>query len=224
MPISNADFSGNTFVLDPMELTMKQVTLITNIINNIQANKGLVEGVSQDSETKLNEVIAEVNALQDGTSVNIAELEQKINAILFLESEAGNDSFVGAFTKLYEAVNGRKETDAFTMEVNSSPAGVFALDLTPFGFTTQDEYEVFVQPVTTANGQALEATFAKDSVTSGNITLRDKDRLSFAANDESFYEAQVKGAVKVTVIVVKTATPITASITEVDGDARQFGA
>jgi len=224
MSISNADFSGNTFVLDPMSLTDRQVTLISNIINNIQANRNLIGDVSHDTEDKMNEVIDAVNDLQSGTSVDIDALEAKIQAMLFLESEAGNDSFVGAFTKLFTAINGRKETDAFTMGVRSSPNGRVALDLSNFGFTSHNEYEVFVQPVTAPNGQALDATFFKDTLTSGTITLRDKDRLSFVENAESFYDASVKGMVMLTVIVVKTARPITASITEVDGDERTFGA
>jgi len=223
MPLINADFSANTFVLDPMLLTDTQKTLMTNIIANITANKGLTESVSSASQTKLNEVIAEVNALQEGTSVDIVALQAQIDAILFLESEAGNDSFVGAFTKLFDAINSRKETDAFTLPVTASPNGQVALDLSSFGFSALSEFEVLPQPVTSASGQNIDVTFEKDTLSQGILTIRDGDRLSFADNAESYYDAATKGSINITVIVVKTATPIVADLTEVDGDDVHLG-
>jgi hypothetical protein len=224
MPIQNADLTtGTGFVLEPMNLTDTQKVLVTNIIANIQGNEAGIDALAEDSQAKLNEVITAVNDLKDGTDTDIATLESNINAIMFLESEAGNDSFVGLFTKLYESINNKKEALAFTLDVAESPNGEVLLDLSAYNFQSTEEYEVLPSMVTDATGRSLGVDFKKVNVNGGILTIRDKDRLQFGDNPEARYDAAVKGAVQITVVIVRTAIALQGDLTEVDGDKVHLG-
>ena len=224
MAIENATLtSGTGFVLAPMNLTDTQKTLVSNIIENIHGNESGIENLATESQEKLNEVISAVNSLKEGTDTDIATLEDNINAILYLESEAGNDSFVGLFTKLYTAINEKKEALAFILDVESSENGQVLLDLSAYGFTSMTEYEVLPSMVTDDTGRSLSVDFKKVNQNGGILTIRDKDRLQFGDNAEARYDAAVKGEVQVTVVIVRTASPIKADLTEVDGDHVHLG-
>ena len=221
--ITPVDLTPDTFTLTPMVLTDSSKVLVESIIANITSGEQNLEDLAQGSQDKLNEVITAVNDMKAGYDVDFEALEEKIEAILFLESEAGNDSFVGLFTKLFVAINGRKEPVAFTKNIVASPLGKVSVDLTAYGFSALDEFEVIPAVVTDIAGKSIECTFRKVSLVEGELTLRDADRLMFAENTESFYEAEVKGAVSVTVMMVKTATAIHGDLVEVDGDEVHLG-
>jgi hypothetical protein len=224
MPIQNADLTAGTgFVLEPMNLTDTQKVLVTNIIANIQGNEAGIDALAEDSQAKLNEVITAVNDLKDGTDTDIATLESNINAIMYLESEAGNDSFVGLFSKLYESINNKKEALAFTLDVAESPNGEVLLDLSAYNFQSTEEYEVLPSIVTDATGRSLGVDFKKVNVNGGILTIRDKDRLQFGDNPEARYDAFVKGKVQITVVIVRTAVALQGDLTEVDGDKVHLG-
>jgi hypothetical protein len=222
MPITQTNFT-QVEVLKPMLMTDTQKTLVGNIIDNITADRDALATLKDESQAKFNEVIDSVNALQEGTDVDIAALEDNINAILYLESEAGNESFTGMFTKLFKAINDRKETLAFTTQVTSSPNGQVILDLTAYEFKSLSEYELQVAVTTDDSGRNLEATAKKLSTTQAVVTIRDNDRLSFVENAESFYDAAVKGQVELVTIIVRTAKPIGGHLTSVAGVETHLG-
>jgi len=224
MPILDADLtSGTGFVLEPMNLTDTQKVLVTNIIANIHGNESGIANLAEESQAKLNEVITSINSLKEGTDTDIATLESNINAILYLESEAGNDSFVGLFTKLYTAINEKKEALAFTLDVAESPNGQVLLDLSAYGFQSTDEFEVLPSMVTEEHGRSLGVDFKKVNVNGGLLTIRDKDRLQFGDNPEARYDAATKGAVQVTVVIVRTAVALEADIDTVAGEHVHLG-
>ena len=218
-----ANFNANEFTLAPMLLSQSQLTLFNNIIANIRDNEVMYNSVSAGITPKLNEVIDAFNNLEVGTPADFSNIQANIDTIMFIESEAGNDSFIGAFTKLFDAINNRDEVNVFKLPITASAKGIVSVDLTQYGFTTTSEFTVLVAVETTQSGRNVSATFKKISPTQGQILLRDGDRITDLNNPESFYDAVDKGLVNVIVTIVSTAKPIGATLTDVNGNTTNLG-
>jgi len=223
MAIQNIDLSGNTFTLTPMVMTDTAQQLLESIITNIAQDKTTFEQMSQKAQTKVNEVIGAVNAINSGLTVDLGELQQKIQAIVNLQSELGDNTFVGLFRTLFDELNSRKEILVWTLDVTSTVEGKVGIDLTQYGFSSINDYEVMCN-IRTKGLKNLSATFEKVSATSGVVTIRSNDHISFATNANSFFTANATdNKVQLTLLLSKTATPIFGSITEIDGDLDEFG-
>jgi hypothetical protein len=223
MAIADVDLSGNTFTLTPMNMTDTAQTLLESIIANIGNDKVKFETLQTTSQNKFNEIAGVVNGLGSAHDLDVEELQNKIDAIIALESEAGNDSFVGLFSKLYTEINRRKEVLAWTLDVENTVEGKVGIDLTAYGFSSTNEYTIQAE-VQTAGTQNLSCSIEYASATSAVLTIRDNQFIQFGTNANSFYTANATDKkVKVSIILVKTATPLFGTVTEVDGDVDEFG-
>lgn len=223
MAITDIDLSGNTFTLTPMVMTDTAQQLLESIISNITNDKQTFEQMTQQSQAKVNEIIAAVNAINDGLDIDLDELQQKVQDIINLQSELGDDSFVGLFRTLFDELNDRKEILVWTLSVTSTVQGKVGIDLSQYGFNSVDDYEVMCN-IRTKGTKNLTATFEKVSSTTGTVTIRNNDHISFATNPNSFFTADATdNKVQLTLLLSKTATPIFGRVTEVDGDLDEFG-
>jgi len=203
-----------------MNLSDAQKVLITEMIDNIMANKDGINGLTEDSETKFNEIIPIINTIKAGQTVNFEELSKKIEAILMLESEAGNGSFVGAFGMLFSALNGRKETSSFTETVTSAN-GLVDVDISALGFASVGDYIVICQEVQ-KDGLNVTARAKKVSRDSVRVEILDNDFVSYADNPNRFFNAS-SSPVDINVVVIHNPTPLSATFNEVDGDVTTVG-
>ena len=221
--IAPVDLSGNTFTLTPMNMTDTAQTLLESIIANIGNDKAKFEQLQTTSQAKFNEIANVVNTLGDANQIDIDALQNKIDAIVALESEAGNDTFVGLFTKLFTEMNRRKETLAWVLPVENTVDGKVGIDLTAYGFSSTSDYVIQVE-VQTKGLEDLDCSVQYESATNAIVTIRDNAYISFGTNAGSFYSANATDKkLFLSVILVKAASPLFGTVTEVDGDVDEFG-
>ena len=176
MPIASVDLTTNSdYTLSPMILTDTTKNLFTSIISNIELRRDTLELLETESETELNRVITSINNLKAGANINVDELEETVANIIKLESENGDNDFVSVMQTLFTELNRREEADKFRMKVSEALDGQFTVDLSAYGFESQDEYQVICKVPTLVSGRFITATYRKTGTDTGVVTLRDKD-------------------------------------------------
>ena len=141
------DLSGDKVTLNAVDYSVGIYKTVQNLVSNIQNIADKHNALDSDVENALNDLQSQVDNINETLDADLDDINAKITALKEILGEGDTeDQFLDVIdivNQLVDAINAIKKNDAYSYLFNSD-TGEVEVDLSAYGFTSADEYNVLV--------------------------------------------------------------------------------
>jgi uncharacterized protein YukE len=141
------DLSGDKVTLNSVDYSVGIYKTVQNLVSNIQNIADKHNALDSDVENALNDLQSQIDNINESLDVDLDEINAKVTALKEILGEGDTeDQFLDVIdivNQLVDAINAVKKNDAYSYLFNSD-TGEVEVDLSAYGFTSADEYNVLV--------------------------------------------------------------------------------
>jgi len=141
------DLSNDKVTLNPVDYKKGIYGTIQDLVTNLQLVADKHNALDTDVETSLNNLQKQIDDLNSLSQEEIDALQDKIKALKELLGEGDEkDNFLDVIdivNKLVDSINAIRKNDTYSYLFNSD-TGEVSVDLSTYGFTSKDDYEILV--------------------------------------------------------------------------------
>jgi len=141
------DLSNDKVTLNPVDYKKGIYGTIQDLVANLQLVADKHNALDSDVEASLNNLQKQIDDLNSLSQEEIEALQDKIKALKELLGEGDEeDNFLDVIdivNKLVDNINAIRKNDTYSYLFNSN-TGEVSVDLSAYGFTSKDDYEILV--------------------------------------------------------------------------------
>lgn len=211
---------ANAIALVPMNLTDSKLQLLTAMIANINSEKANNLDIKDTTKVKLDDLDSRITSILASDTVTDTEIQATINAITDLQSESStSDNFIGVLGNIFSVLNSTSRVTSYEVVVDDVN-GVYAFDITGFGFSLPTDYQV---QVTVKEMIPVVVGYANKTSIGFDIKVADSEEWEFNTDDIRKKDCATENVTLSVLIINEPVQKLFATFKEADGDTTSIG-